>query len=54
MIFVSQKIKTVMDLDKILLIEDGRVSAYAPHTELLKISENYRKFCALQNEEAGV
>ena len=54
MIFVSQKIKTVMDLDKILLIEDGRISAYAPHGELLKISENYRKLCALQNEEDGV
>ena len=51
MIFVSQKIKTVMDLDKILLIEDGRISAFAPHEELLKISENYRKLCALQNEE---
>ncbi len=54
MIFVSQKIKTVMDLDKILLIEDGRISAFAPHEELLKISENYRKLCALQNEETGV
>ena len=53
MIFVSQKIKTVMDLDKILLIEDGRISAYAPHKELLKISDTYRKLCALQNEEAG-
>lgn len=51
MIFVSQKIKTVMDLDKILLIEDGRISAYAPHKELLKISDTYRKLCALQNEE---
>ena len=54
MIFVSQKIKTVMDLDKILLIEDGKVSAYAPHSELIRISENYRKLCALQDEEAGV
>jgi ABC-type multidrug transport system fused ATPase/permease subunit len=51
MIFVSQKIKTVMDLDKILLVEDGRISAFAPHSELLTISENYRKFCALQDEE---
>lgn len=51
MIFVSQKIKTVMDLDKILLVEDGRISAFAPHRELLNISENYRKFCALQDEE---
>lgn len=51
MIFVSQKIKTVMNLDKILLVEDGRISAFAPHRELLNISENYRKFCALQDEE---
>ena len=51
MIFVSQKIKTVMDLDKILLVEEGRISAFAPHRELLNISENYRKFCALQDEE---
>ena len=53
MIFVSQKIKTVMDLDKILLIEDGKISAFAPHKELLNISENYRKLCALQNEEVA-
>ena len=51
MIFVSQKIKTVMDLDKILLVEDGRISAFAPHRELLDVSENYRKLCALQDEE---
>lgn len=52
MIFVSQKIKTVMNLDKILLIEEGKVSAFAPHSELLKISDNYRQLCALQEEEA--
>lgn len=51
MIFVSQKIKTIMNLDKILLIEDGKVVDFAPHSKLYASSENYRKLCRLQREE---
>ncbi len=51
MIFVTQKTKTVRNLDKILLVEDGRVVDFAPHSKLYASSENYRKLCSLQKEE---
>lgn len=50
-IFVSQKIKTVMNMDRIMLIEDGRIAAIAPHAELLKTSASYRQLMSLQEKE---
>ena len=50
-IFVSQKIKTVMDMDRIMLLEDGKVAAIAPHSELLKTSASYRQLMQLQDRE---
>ena len=47
-ILVSQKIRTCMDCDRIILMDDGRIEAVAPHEELLKISENYRHMNSLQ------
>ncbi len=47
-IFISQKISTVKDCDRIFLIEDGRLTYAAPHEELLKKSDTYRYFCSLQ------
>lgn len=47
-ILVSQKIRTCMDCDRIILMDDGRIEAVAPHEELLKISENYRYMNSLQ------
>lgn len=53
-IMVSQKIRTVMDSDYIILLDDGKLLAAAPHDELLKTSENYRYLCALQKEVDNV
>ena len=47
-ILVSQKIRTCMDCDRIILMDDGRIEAVAPHEELLRISENYRYMNSLQ------
>lgn len=47
-IIVSQKIKSVIDADRIMYIEDGKILAFAPHSELLKISDGYRELCDLQ------
>lgn len=51
-IIVSQKIRSVMRADRILLMEDGKVSFFAPHKELLELSENYRRLYELQKEGA--
>ncbi|MCQ2515977.1 MAG: ABC transporter ATP-binding protein/permease [Saccharofermentans sp.] len=49
-IMIAQKIRTVKDSDYILLLEEGRLIASAPHKELIKTSESYRYLCALQKE----
>ncbi len=48
LILVSQKVRTCMNCDRIILMDDGRIEAVAPHEELLKISENYRYMNSLQ------
>ena len=47
-ILISQKVRTCMNCDRIILMDDGRIEAIAPHEELLKISENYRYMNSLQ------
>lgn len=47
-ILISQKVRTCMNCDRIILMEDGKIEAVAPHEELLKISENYRYMNSLQ------
>ena len=37
-----------MNCDRIILMDDGKIEAVAPHEELLKISENYRYMNSLQ------
>lgn len=50
-IIVSQKIRTVKDCDRIILIDDGKISAIGSHDELKDSSEEYRKLIKLQREE---
>jgi len=52
-IFISQKISTVRDCDRIFLIEDGRLTYAAPHEELIRISDTYKYFCSLQTVEGA-
>ena len=47
-ILISQKVRTCMNCDRIILMDDGVIEAIAPHEELLKISENYRYMNSLQ------
>ena len=49
-ILISQKVRTCMNCDRIILMDDGRIEAVAPHEELLKISENYRYMNSLQTK----
>lgn len=51
MLVVTQKIRTAMRADHILLLEDGEISAYGTHEELLEQSELYRKIALSQQEE---
>lgn len=49
-ILISQKIRSVKNCDKIILLEDGIISAFASHSELSKSSEVYRELIRLQTE----
>ncbi len=52
-ILISQKVRTCMNCDRIILMDDGKIEAIAPHEELLKISENYRYMNSLQIKEGA-
>jgi ATP-binding cassette subfamily B protein len=50
---IAQRISSVMDADRIVVLENGRVDAIGKHRELLSASEVYREICASQlGEEA--
>ena len=53
-ILISQKVRTCMNCDRIILMDDGKIEAIAPHEELLKISENYRYMNSLQIKGGAV
>ena len=51
-VIISQKIRSVMNADKILLMEDGKVGAFTSHEELLRTCDSYRRLYELQKEGA--
>jgi len=51
MLVVTQKIRTARKADRILLMEEGEISAYGTHQELLEKSALYRQIALSQQEE---
>lgn len=51
MLIVTQKIRTAMKADRILLLENGEISAYGKHEELLETSELYKEIAFSQQEQ---
>lgn len=49
-IIIAQRISSVMKLDKILVLEDGRMVGYGSHEELLKTSDVYQEIYQSQFE----
>jgi len=53
-ILIAHRISTIEQMDKILFIEDGTVTAFGPHQELYDTCPEYRKMVELQRlEEEG-
>ena len=50
-LIVAQRVSTVLDADKILVLDDGRIVGSGKHKELLKTSEVYREVVASQLSE---
>ncbi|AQQ54372.1 ABC transporter ATP-binding protein [Planococcus lenghuensis] len=51
MLVVTQKVRTALKADRILLLDDGEITAYGTHEELLASSELYRQIAVSQQEE---
>ena len=45
---IAQRIASIKSCDRIAVIENGRITAFAPHDELMKTSETYRDIYASQ------
>lgn len=50
-LIVAQRIGTIMDADKIIVLKDGRIIGYGKHKELLKNCDVYREIALSQMDE---
>ena len=50
---ISQRISGVKDSDRIIVLEDGKISGVGTHEELLQTNEIYRSVAAVQAEGTG-
>lgn len=49
-IIIAQRITSIMDADRIIVIEDGKIEAVGTHSELKETSEVYREIFVSQQE----
>ena len=52
-IIISQRISSVKDADRVLVLDDGRVSCFAPHEKLLETNEIYKEIYDAQTSGSG-
>jgi len=52
-IIIAQRISSIKDCDRILVLVGGRVSGWDTHDNLLKTNAIYQEICAIQDEDGG-
>lgn len=52
-IIISQRINTVMECDRILVFQSGKVNGIGTHKELMEKNEIYKEFYSIQLESGG-
>ena len=52
-IVIAQRISSIEDADKIIVLDDGEISAIGTHEELLKKSKIYKEVYETQNRVGG-
>ncbi len=53
-LIVAQRVSTVMDADRIIVLEEGRIAGIGNHRELMASSEVYREIVASQLSEEEI
>ena len=53
-IIIAQRVSSVQDADKIIVLDDGRVDAVGTHAELLERCAIYREVCESQNRRGAL
>ena len=53
-LIIAQRISSVQDADRILVLDQGRISGMGTHDELLRTNEIYRDIYRLQQKGAGL
>ena len=52
-LIIAQRVSSIKDCDRILVLDGGRVSGWDTHEHLLAHNEIYREICAIQEEDGG-
>lgn len=52
-LIIAQRISSVQDADRILVLDDGQVSGFGTHDELLKTNDIYREIYETQTQGGG-
>ncbi len=52
-LIIAQRISSVQDADRILVLDNGAVAGFAPHAELMETNEIYREIYTTQTEGGG-
>ena len=52
-IIVSQRISSIQDADRIIVLEDEKVSGFDPHKNLMENNKVYREICEVQMQGGG-
>lgn len=52
-IMIAQRIASIKNADRIAVIENGVITAFAPHNELMETSETYRNIYSSQQKMGG-
>ncbi len=52
-IMIAQRIASIKNADRIAVIENGEITAFAPHDELMQTSDAYREIFASQQKMGG-
>ncbi|MBR1882603.1 MAG: ABC transporter ATP-binding protein [Muribaculaceae bacterium] len=52
-LIIAQRISSIRDCDRILVLDNGRKSGWDTHDNLLRTNAIYQEICAIQDEDAG-